>query len=158
MHIARLAREREGTVRPQGNFQGNFQQGYVRQEIARPVLGAQPPPPETVPLRYVDAEHQEPTMELVNAPPYYQEPVSEWYEPQEEFVDMSGKPYVTYPSETNSMMLLGPMPSRMPQQMSQQYPPRRSAPAPSDVKCYECGGNHYVRNCPNRQPQPLRQM
>ncbi len=115
LHIARLTREQEGAARLQGNFHGNLQQGYVRHEMAKPVLGVQPPPPGIVPLRYVDAEYQEPTMELVSAPPYYQEPISEWYEPREEFVNMNEQPYVTYPSKTNSMMLVGPMPSRMPQ-------------------------------------------
>ena len=63
--------------------------------MAKPVLGVQPPAPRTVPVRYVDTKYQEPTMELVSAPPYYQEPVFEWYEPREEFVDMSGQPNVS---------------------------------------------------------------
>ena len=70
---------------------------------------------------------------------------------------MSGQPNVSYPFETNSMMLLGPMPSRIPQQMQQQYQPRKATLAPPEVKCYECGGNHYARECPNRKTQPLRQ-
>lgn len=52
-----MAREREGFARPQGNYQGNFQQGYPRQEMARPILGAQPPPPGTMPIRYLDAHY-----------------------------------------------------------------------------------------------------
>ena len=50
------------------------------------------------------------------------------------------------------MMLLGPMPTRM----SQQYPPRRSAHVPQGIKCFKCGGDHYARDCPEDQPQPLR--
>ena len=66
--------------------------------MARPVLGAQPPPPRIVPVRYVEANHQEPSMELVSAPPYYQESSFENYEPHEEFVDANKHPYyVTYP-------------------------------------------------------------
>ena len=108
IHIARLARTREEAPRPQGNFQGNFQQGYTRQEFAKPVLGAQPPPPGTVPVRYVEADYQEPTLDLVSVPPYYQEPAQEWFEqPRDKIVDMSGPPYVSYPPETNSMMRLG---------------------------------------------------
>ena len=83
-------------------------------------------------------------MELVSAPPYYQEPISEWYEPNEEFVGMGGQPSISYMFETNSMMLLAPMLSRM-----QQYPPWSAALSPLEVKCYECGGNHYTRYCPN---------
>ena len=75
--------------------------------MAKLVLGVQPPPPGTVPLRYVEADYQEPKMDLVSAPPYYQEPSSEWYEPIDEFVNMGEQPYVTYPPETNSMMLVG---------------------------------------------------
>ena len=118
--------------------------------MAKPVLGVQPPPPGTVPLRYVEADYQEPKMDLVSTPPYYQEPSPEWYEPGEDFVDTCEQAYVTYPPETNSMMLVGPMPSRMPQQMQQPYPPRRPSPTPADVKCYECGGNHYARDFPNQ--------
>ena len=47
LHIARLARTREEAARPQGNFP----HGYVRQEMARPVLGAQPQAPGTMPVR-----------------------------------------------------------------------------------------------------------
>ena len=88
LHIARLARERDIAMRPHGNFQGNFEQGYVHQNMAKLVLGVQPPPPRIVPVRYVDVEYQEPSMELVSAPPYYQESIFEWYEPIEEFIDI----------------------------------------------------------------------
>ena len=57
-------------------------------------------------------------MDLVYAPPYYQDPTQEWYEkPGEEFVDMSGQPSMPYQSETNSMMLVGPLKSRPPPHM-----------------------------------------
>ena len=63
-HIARLARERGAFLAQQP---GQPRQGYVQHESAKPVLGAQPPRPGTVPVRYVDAEYQEPSKELVQA-------------------------------------------------------------------------------------------
>ena len=157
MHIARWAKERDAS-RAQGNYHGNFQHGYVRQEMAKPVLGAQPPPPGTMPVRYVEADHQEPSLELVSTPPYYQESSFENYEPHEEFVDANKHPYyVTYPQETNSMMLVGPMQSRMPPQLppygQQPYPQRRAIQASPGVKCFKCQGDHLMRDCPELVPQ-----
>ena len=82
--------------------------------MAKPILGAQPPPPGILPIRYVDVEYQEPSIKLVSAPPYYQKPISKWYEPQDEIVDLSGQSNVSYISETNSMMLVRLMQSRVP--------------------------------------------
>ena len=153
MHIARWAKERDAS-RAQGNYHGNFQHGYVRQEMAKPVLGAQPPPPGTMPVRYVEANHQEPSMELVSTPPYYQESSFENYEPHEEFVEANKHPYyVTYPQETNSMMLVGPMQSRMPPYGQQPYPQRRAIQASPGVKCFKCQGDHLMRDCPELVPQ-----
>ena len=68
--------------------------------MAKPILGAQPPPPKTMPIRYVEADHQEHSMELVSAPLYYQESSFECYEPHEEFVDAKKYSYyVTYLQE-----------------------------------------------------------
>ena len=69
MHVARWAKEQDAS-RAQGNYHGSFHHGYVHQEMARPILGAQPPAPRTMPVRYVDANYQEPSRELVSAPPY----------------------------------------------------------------------------------------
>ena len=154
LHIARLARTREEAARPQGNFP----HGYVCQEMARPILGAQPPAPGTMPVRYVDANYQEPSRELVSAPPYYQESSFENYDHHEEFVDTHQHPYyVTYPQETNSMMLVGPTQSRMPPQSSQYgqqpYPQRRAIQASPGVKCFKCQGDHLMKDCPESVPQ-----
>ena len=45
----------------------------MAQEIARPVLGAQPPAPGTAPMCYVDYEPPNACRELVNSQPYYVE-------------------------------------------------------------------------------------
>ena len=105
-----------------------------------------------MPVRYVETENQEAGRELVSAGPYYQEGDYEWMEFYKEIVDVCGHPQGGYVAETNSMMLLGPVPTKM----SQQYPPRRSAPMPQGIKCFKCGGDHYARDCPKDQPQPLR--
>ena len=98
-----------------------------------------------MPIRYGDVDCQEPKMELVSANLYYQEPDCEWIESQENFVDMIGQPYGNFPTKTNSMMSVGPMPTR--------YPPRRSTPTTPRVKYYyECQGDRYVKECPNRPP------
>ena len=62
IHIARLAREREaGLV-----AYAQARQGYSQPvEQARPVLGAQPLAPGTVPVRYVEIELQETGRELL---------------------------------------------------------------------------------------------
>ena len=131
---------------------------------ARRVLGAQPPTPGTIPVRYVEANHQEPLMELVSTPPYYQESYFENYEPHEEFVDANKHPYyVTYSQETNSMMLVGPMQSRMPPQLpqygQQPYPQQRAIQASLGVKCFKCQGDHLMRDflesVPQQQKFPL---
>ena len=73
-----------------------------------------------MPIRYVEANHQDPSMKLVGAPTHYQESSFENYEPHEEFVDANKHPYyVTYLQEKYSMMLVGPMQSRMPPQLPQ---------------------------------------
>ena len=155
-HINRLARERENVFRTQApnqaNYQGNVQHGYTRQEVAKPVLGTQPPPPGTVPVRYVETETQEPSMELALSEPYYQGPEYDWQEPQAEFIDVSNT-HQDFNEESNSMMLVGPMPPYS-QRSSQQYPPRRSAPSSSGIKCFRCGGDHMVKDCP--EPPPPR--
>ena len=126
--------------------------------MARLVLGAQPPAPGTMPVRYVDANYQESSRELVSAPPYYQESSFENYDHHEEFVDTHQHPYyVTYPQETNSMMLVGPTQSRMPPQSSQYgqqpYPQQRAIQASPGVKCFKCQGDHLMRDCPESVPQ-----
>ena len=73
MHISRLAIERDRVVRLQGNFQESFQKGYIQREPAKPILGAQPPQPRIVPLRYVDIQYQEPSHKLVSTLLYYQD-------------------------------------------------------------------------------------
>ena len=93
----------------QANYQGNVQHGYTRQEVAKPVLGSQPPPPGTVPIRYVETETQEPSMELALSQPYYQERDYEWQEPQVEFIDVRNTQQ-DFNEESNSMMLVGPIP------------------------------------------------
>ena len=162
MHVARWDKEQDAS-RAQGNYHGNFKHGYVCEEMARLVLGAQPPTPKTVPIRYVEVDHQEPSMELVSAPLYFQESSFENYEPHEEFVDANQHPYyVTYPQETNSMMLVGPMQSKMPPQSSQYgqqpYPQRRAIQASPGVKCFKCQGDHLMRDClelvPHQQKFP----
>ncbi len=143
-HIARLARKR-------GTFGAQLpRQGYAQQESAKPVLGTQPPPPGTVPARYVDVECHEPSKELVQTNTYYQEYDYDWRELPHEFADRKEPSHdCSHQVETNSMMLVGPM--------SSPYPPRRSAPMPQGVKCYDCGGDHYVKDCPNRLSQSQRQ-
>ena len=89
-------------------------------------------------------------MELVSAPPYYQKISFENYKPHEEFVDANKHScYVTYPPETNSMMLVGPMQSRMPQQLpqyvQQPYPQGISIQASPRVKFFKCQGDNLMR-------------
>ena len=45
-----------------------------------------------------------------------------------------------------------------PQQMqqSQGYPSRKFQQAPPKLKCYRCGGNHLVKDCP--EPPPPRRL
>ena len=62
IHIARLAREREAGLAAYAQAR----QGYSQPtEQARPMLGAQPPAPRTVPVRYVESELQEIGRELI---------------------------------------------------------------------------------------------
>ena len=161
LHIARKARELEAAARPQGNFPMNFQQGYVRQEMSRPILGAQPLIQGAVPVRYVETKCQEPFRESASIPLHYQEPITKWYDPCDEFVDPSKRPYVTYPAETNSMLFVDPRPTRTPQQS----PMRRPAPAPPLRQgfppvqrfCAGCGVDHLPRNCPTKQIAAVNQ-
>ena len=73
MHIICLAREQENSLQNQGNFQkkyqGGFNQEYPQQEVARPILGTQPPPLGIVLVRYVDAKYQKPSMKPVSMSP-----------------------------------------------------------------------------------------
>lgn len=67
-HIVRLAKEQE--------FRTNISQGpskpnNAHTKQARLVLGAQPPAPGTVGLRYADPKETQPGLELVSAQPYY---------------------------------------------------------------------------------------
>ena len=97
-------------------------------------------------------ETQEPSMELALSEPYYQGPEYDWQDPQAEFIDMSNT-HQDFNEESNSMMLVGPMPPYL-QRSSQQYPSRRSAPSSSGIKCFRCGGDHMVKDCP--EPPPPR--
>ena len=72
--------------------QGFSRQGYASNEQAKPILGTQPPPPGTVPVRDVEAENEEPEKELVSTSNYYQEGDYEWREFREEIVDIYGHP------------------------------------------------------------------
>lgn len=78
MHIAKFARERERTTRAPTNFQGSFQQVYVCQEMARPILSIQTPPPRMLSVRYLEAEYQETSRELARPHKYYLERAQEW--------------------------------------------------------------------------------
>ena len=138
MHIIRLARERENAFRNQGNFQKNYQGGsnqeYPQQEVARPVLGTQPPPPGTVAVRYADTEYPETGAEMVLVEPYVQDPAIDWLIDQ---TQGSGYYQEEERMESNQVMLVGQMPE-YPQQMqqSQGYPSRKFQQAPPKLKCY----------------------
>ena len=54
------------------------------QEQARPVLGAQPPPPGTTPLRYASVKAKEQELELVPDYAYY-------YEDEQPLIDLSSE-------------------------------------------------------------------
>lgn len=62
--------------------------------------------------------------------------------------------------DLNSLMLLGPQPMRHPE-YPRPYPTTKSFPTQQPMQkqvigpCYECGGPHFARDCPN-QKQPVR--
>ena len=110
-----------------------------RIDPARPVLGNQPLPPGTTGLRYISAEVPSTGLELVSAQPYFQEPEHSY---QEQW-DYSQEPQlVELPTQTEGepgtlMLLQTPMRPRMP-------PVRKVGP------CFGCGGNHWMRDCPDK--------
>ena len=106
IHIAGLAREREAGLAAYAQAR----QGYSQPtEQARPVLGAQPPAPGTVPVRYVEIELQETGRELVATQPYYVEQEPEWVLMTNEFSGMNDPNEGAY-IDTNAMMLVGLVP------------------------------------------------
>ena len=110
-----------------------------RIDQARPILGNQPMPPGTTGLRYMSAEVPSIGLELVSAQPYFQEPE---YSYQEQFDYSQESQLVELPThgegEPGSLMLLQTLlRPRMP-------PVRKAGP------CFGCGGDHWLRDCPNR--------
>ena len=110
-----------------------------RIDQARPVLGNQPVPPGTTGLRYMSAEVPSTGLELVCAPPYFQEPECSH---QEQFEYGQEPQLVELPThgegEPGSLMLLQtPLRPRMP-------PVRKAGP------CFGCGGDHWLRDCPDK--------
>ena len=75
-------------------------------EQARPVLGAQPRAPGTVPVRYVESELQETGRELVANNSYYVEHEPEWVPMTNEFSSMNNHNEGAY-VDNNAMMLVG---------------------------------------------------
>ena len=141
IHIARLAQEREAGLAAYAQAR----QGYSQPaEQARPVLGAQPPAPGTVPVRYVESEFQETGRKFVANNSYYVEHEPEWVPMTNEFPSMNNHSEGAY-VDTNAIMLVGPVPRMQPQYARNVVP--------MGVKCFKCQGNHYAKDCPN-DPQP----
>ena len=78
--------------------------------MARPVLGSQPPPPGTMPVRLADTEYSETNMELMPMQPYADESAYEWYDPHLEGANLSGYQHEDSQFEASSVMLVGQYP------------------------------------------------
>ena len=118
--------------------------------MARPVLGSQPPPPGTMPVRLADTEYPETNMELMPMQPYADESAYEWYDPHLDGANLSGYQHEDSQFEASSVMLVGQYPQQ--RMNAPGYPPRRSPQAPPNIKCYRCAGDHLVKDCPEPPP------
>ena len=79
------------------HYEGNRERSLVPNAVgmpeqARPVLGNQPPPPGTTPLRFSEAGEFEPNLEMVVSQPYFREE-----EPP--LIDLGSEPMGIHPDQ-----------------------------------------------------------
>ena len=125
------------------------------------MLGAQPPPPGTTPLRYANVKAKEQELELVPEYTYY-------YKDDQPLIDLSPRIDVEKQSaqsffdlRINQLMYVANQGNRTYNQPTQQ---QRSGQTPQQrpyqqqarkLECFRCGDNHFVRECPfDKPPKP----
>lgn len=117
------------------------------------MLGAQPPTPGTLGLRYVDSKETTLGLEMVISQPYYRDEDYPFIDQARELWDpeYNQEPYV---QEANPLLLLGPHKGCISQ--ASRF---NSAQGSLQVgSCFDCGGDHW--NCPQRlqssgPPKPI---
>ena len=140
-----------GAVIP-GDFKPmNTQPVSSTNEVARPVLGAQPSPPGTTPFHYVhEVEDSGQSLELVPSGPYYEENQESMQLAISQLTDLDTS-IVQLPAQALYMLANG---GYRPQggYAKRSTSPRADTPV---GPCFECGGPHLVRDCLVRKEKNL---
>ena len=137
-HIARMAREFHANA-PQSSTWPNSAQT----KQAQPVLGAQPRAPRTIGLRYVDTNEAQQGLEWVSSQPYYGEEDYQQTDQMRKYWEPPKFNQEYFVREAKPLSFLGPQPRPDPQ--------GRRPNLIQGSPCFECGGDHWVHNCPKRQ-------
>ena len=123
-------------------------------ERALPVLGHQPPLPRNAALRLVQPDEEGYEQALVPMPPYYEEKPDVGYTENTQTFPMPSLSHLSevetsYQMDQNTLMFIanGGIGRPMANQNQRLYKPSVVGP------CYECGGDHLIKDCPNRRNQ-----
>ena len=137
--------------------------GAVEGQRAQPVLDRQPPAPMAAPVRIVELDEENVERALVPVTPYASESiVSPWEESSEPWktssMQTSSMPFTyqegQYNMDHNTLMFI----AGQGRQQSSGMPRRPPQPPAPLGPCYNCGGDHLIRECPHpRQPRQQQQ-
>ena len=126
-------------------YQGNFQAGG---EKAMPGLGQQPPLPGNATVRIVTPEEEGNGRAMVPVQPYFEEiPDKTAYANMQMVQDPSYAPEMeaSYQMDHNTLMFIANngMGRPLPPENQRLFKPTDPGP------CYQCGGDHWYRDCPD---------
>lgn len=126
---------------------------HVGGEQAMPILGQQPPLPGNAAVRIMQPEEEGSEQALVPSYPYYEEDSTTAMIDNTHMMPSSAsilpKMETSYQMDHKMLMFIEnggmgrPLPTPNPQ-----FKPATIGP------CYECGGDHFYKYCPNRKDKP----